>query len=174
MKKMLRKILIALSATIALSASADDDNRSEFYKKMKAAVEEKKVVEINSPEEYIYNLTTTDFMKGLLNQFAGLTRIAATTENQSALDEISKDMFLNVICAQSALGEGGKEHYEIIEKLSLQGLNQDLFKKNIEYLMSRAENLRGIVEVPLTIKECKKEGDIAIDFGNASKLMKNK
>lgn len=176
LNKIVKISILTMSLITATNSLASDKeiSRSDFYNKMQSIINEKpKVLLINSPEEYIYNLSTTDFIKGLMNQYAGLTRIIASTENKSSLDEINKDLFLNIICAQAALGNEGKEHYETIEKLSIQGLDINTFNKNIEHLMKKSDNLRGIIEVPITIKQCKKEGDLANEYTNAVNLIRD-
>lgn len=169
---MFKKLTIALSF-VALSFSAlanEATEKDDFRNKMKALLGTKdSVLLINTPEEYTYNLVTTDFIKGLMNQYAGFTRIIASTENESELDSINKEMFLNVVCAQAALGQGGQEHYEVITELALVGLDKERFEKNSNYLISKSEGNKNLLELPLTLKECKKEGLKAIDFANASK-----
>lgn len=172
MKFLTRAVAVAISLTMASSSFAIDDGKSEFYKKMKSLVDKEQKVLINTPEEYIYNLSTTDFIKGLMNQYASITRTIAKSENYEGLELVKKDLFTNVVCAQAALGRPSGDHYNMITDLSIKGLDEDLYKKNIQYLIDTSSDLKNLPEVPLLINECIKEGQNAKSFGLAAEKIR--
>lgn len=167
-------LLMSLVSTHHSIAAERDVTRSDFYNRMKAIMNEKpKTLLINSPEEYIYNLATTDFIKGLMNQYSGLTRIIASSPDPATLSDTNRELFLNIICAQSALGERGRYHYEVIEKLAIQDLDENQYNKNIKHLTSQSNNFFNLLEVPAIQKQCRKEGISAAKYSEAVNLIDN-
>ena len=85
---------------------------------------------------------------------------------------VKKDLFTNVVCAQAALGKPSEDHYNMITDLSIKGLDEDLYKKNIKYLIDTSSDLKNLPEVPLLINECIKEGQNAKSFGLAAEKIR--
>lgn len=95
-----------------------EDNKDFLKKKINNILTKNVVVNITTPEEYIANLDTTDFVKGLLLENVVLSNsIAQNKDNEYKLDSIAQDIINNTACQQVIMKEESLVHYQRLMNL---------------------------------------------------------
>jgi hypothetical protein len=95
-----------------------EDKKVFIQNKINNILNKKVYVNVTTPEEYIANLDTTDFVKGLLLESVVLSNtIAENKDNEDKLDSIAQDVINNTACQQVIMKEESLLHYQRLMNL---------------------------------------------------------
>lgn len=93
-------------------------DKDELNRKINNILNKKVYLKVESPEEYINNLDTTDFVKGLLLESVALSdSIAVNKDNSQKLSSIAQDVINNTACQQAIMGQEAMFHYQKLMNL---------------------------------------------------------
>lgn len=120
--KNIKNLAICILLSLPLYTMASNDT-TEFKNKidflLKKNLDKKDILLVDNPETYIWNLKTTDFLKGLLFETTMvLDFMAKNSENKNLLREFSKEFEQNSTCISIIIGNSGN-HFNTIYNLTL-------------------------------------------------------
>lgn len=172
MKKTLLSLF--LLSSISLHAIADNDTAKEddFQKKIDAIMSQATKPKMDAQYDYIYNLQTTEFIKGLLVESTFIFRyIADNSDNHDNLIKIKKEALENTVCLQSAMGNEALKHLNNLFPLTLTTQEEkDDFKTGNQWLNKNS----GSLDYDEKLEElCKNEGIKAEQFVKSIKEKSN-
>ena len=123
MKKI--KIITLLSLlSLPLAGFSNEKTDADLFKLKIESILEKKlnkqtVLLVNSPEAYIWNLKTTDFVKGLMYETSiVLDFMAKNSEDKDKLKDFNREFQQNSTCFAIIIGKSGN-HFNMIYDLTL-------------------------------------------------------
>lgn len=109
----------------------DIDFKGKIDALLEKSINRKEVLLVDSPEVYIWNLNTTEFLKGLMYETSlVLDFMSKNNKNKEKLREFNREYQQNTTCFSIILGDGGK-HFDAIYELTL-----DTDEKKANYLES--------------------------------------
>lgn len=120
---MLSNIVHANEANNSLQTNSVQENQrqektEELNKKIQNILNKKVYLKVDTPEQYIDNLDTTNFVKGLLLESVALSDSIATNKNNPIkLQSIAQDVINNTACQQVIMGKESLFHYQKLMNL---------------------------------------------------------
>ncbi len=163
--KLIKNILCItiLSAAFSNAAFANEKLSTEdFIKKIDSLMNKEKVLMVDSPEEYIYNLNTTEFVKGLLYETSIVLKfIAENYDNKDKLTAFNREFSLNKNCFSIIVGNADN-HFDYIYNLTLKTDEmKDNYKKGYSFMV---DTLEPYPMNPEYIQLCKDEKEKAKEY----------
>lgn len=162
---MLKKAIAIISLAVLSSTSyANDSNtplqtdniqsqqkKDEINRKIQNILNKNVVLKVDTPEVYIDNLDTTDFVKGLLLESVALSdAIAKNRDNPIKLQSMAQDVINNTACQQVIMGQESLFHYQKLMGLLFKTENEkkDFVQgqKNIEVFASKINFDKDFIE----------------------------
>lgn len=105
-------------APVNTTSEKPEDKKVFIQNKINNILNKKVFVNVTTPEEYIANLDTTNFVKGLLLESVVLSNtIAENKDNENKLDSIAQDVINNTACQQVIMKEESLVHYQRLMNL---------------------------------------------------------
>lgn len=122
----LSKYVLALSVIGILSsnavASTTDGTKlssDEFKRQVEEIMNKKKTLIVDSPEVYINNLNTTEFVRGLMYETSIVIKfLAEHSKDGETLNAFNREFTMNTSCFATVVGNAD-HHFETIYKLTL-------------------------------------------------------
>lgn len=100
------------------TSSIQDSPVNHIENKIDNILNKKVYLKVESPEQYIANLDTTDFVKGLFLESVVLSqKIAENKDNDLKLESMAQDVINNTACQQAIMGEESLFHYQKLMNL---------------------------------------------------------
>lgn len=154
----LKSLLVAVALVPFLAVAAEKKPElEEFKKQITDILNSKEVLLIKDEKEYIYNLNTTPFIKGLFVQTTYLFKhISENSEDEEKLLVAQEDLAFNTLCLQASLKQEAIPHIEALHELSLP--TEELkakFKKGALFIMDKNQVINAD---PMIIELCRNEG----------------
>lgn len=122
-----KKTIIAISmmAIFSTGVMADTEtstktlNKDEFKQQLDKILNQPKVLIITTPEGYIGNLNTTEFVKGLMYETTLVIRfLAQHSDDPVVLDSFNKEYTINSSCFAEVVGSSDN-HFNTLLNLTL-------------------------------------------------------
>lgn len=120
-KTIIAITLMAIFSTSAIASTTTSAPLSseDFKAKLNNILNQPKVLTINTPEEYIYNLNTTDFVKGLMYETVLVIKfLAENSDDDVTLASFNKEYTVNSSCFAEVIGSSGN-HFNTLFNLTL-------------------------------------------------------
>lgn len=119
-KNIIAITLMAIFSTSAIAETTSTPLNSEDFKtKLNNILNRPKVLTINTPEEYIYNLNTTEFVKGLMYETVLVMKfLAENSDDDVTLASFNKEYTVNSSCFAEVIGSSGN-HFNTLFNLTL-------------------------------------------------------
>lgn len=122
----MKKIALLLMLSLPFVSIANDNITKiddDFKKRIDAIIEKSKTREevllVNSAEEYIWNLNTTDFVKGLMYETSlVLNFMSENNKDTERLRAFNREYQQNITCFSIIVGNDGN-HFKTIYELTL-------------------------------------------------------
>lgn len=172
MKKIKIITLISLLSLPLVGFSNESKTDADLFKSKIEAILEKKlnkkdVLLVDSPEAYIWNLKTTDFVKGLMYETSiVLDFMAKNSKDQDKLKDFNREFQQNSTCFAIIVGNSGN-HFNMIYDLTLKTPERkEAYLKAYELLAYQ------IKPYPMSkdyIDLCNKEREKAIEYSKKIK-----
>jgi len=129
-------IAITLMAIFSTLAMADDTvkvneplNKDQFKEQLNKIINQPKVLVITTPTEYIANMNTTDFVKGLMYETMLVIKfLAEKSDDEVTLSSFNREFTINSSCFAEVIGASGN-HFNTLLNLTL---NTPELKKQYE------------------------------------------
>lgn len=120
--KLLKPIIGAITLGMLLVGSVHADeklSKEEFKKKIESIMNAPKVLTIDSPEQYIYNLDTTQFVKGLMYETSIVLKfLSENSKDKQKLAEFNREFTTNSQCFSIVIGNADN-HFKTLFELTL-------------------------------------------------------
>lgn len=168
----LRNLLFTVTMIPFLAfATEKKPDLEEFKKQITDILNSKEVLLIKDEKEYIYNLNTTPFIKGLFVQTTYLFKyISENSEDEEKLLIAQEDLAFNTLCLQASIKQEAIPHIEALHALSLP--TEELkakFKKGALFIMDKNQVINAD---PMIIDLCRNEGVKAAVYQDKQKNKK--
>jgi len=153
-----KNLLLTVALLPLFATAAETKPELEALKKQISDIlNSKEVVLIKDEKEYIYNLNTTPFIKGLFVQSTYLFKyISDNSEDEEKLLIAKDDLAFNTLCLQAALKNEAIPHIETLHELSLPTQElKDKFKKGALFIMDKNQVINAD---PMIVDLCRNEG----------------
>ncbi len=137
MKKIILMLTMLSLPMVGFSADSQSDVK-DFKTKIDNILkkkEKKDVLLVNSPEAYIWNLKTTDFVKGLMYETSiVLNFMAKNSDDKDTLRDFNREFQLNSTCFSIIVGNADN-HFNNIYDLTLKTAEDKIrYKKAYQFL----------------------------------------
>jgi len=173
MKLIKSLCFIGIASVLTINAFANEPplTPDELKVKVEQILNKKKVLVINTPEEYIYNLDTTQFVKGLMYETSIVIKFLAENSNDpEKLEAFSKEFATNTQCFSIVVGNADN-HFNTLYNLALPDQSmKDNYNKGYSYMVDRLEKYPVDPQYDVL---CLKEKQKAIDYYNLHKDKKS-
>lgn len=120
--KLLKPIISILTLGIFLATNVQADeklSKEDFKKKIESIMNAPKVLNIDTAEQYIYNLDTTQFVKGLMYETSIVLRfLSENSKDKQKLAEFNREFTTNSKCFSIVVGNADN-HFKTIFELTL-------------------------------------------------------
>jgi hypothetical protein len=138
-------IAITLMAIFSTSVMADVQvseplNKDQFKNQLNKILNQPKVLVINTPEEYISNLNTTEFVKGLMYETVLVIKfLAENSDDDVTLSSFNKEYTVNSSCFAEVIGSSGN-HFNTLFNLTLNTPElKEKYKKGYGFMVNQIE-----------------------------------
>lgn len=159
---------VFISFISTTSVIADEKlSPEDFKKKIESIMNPKKVLLVDTPESYIYNLDTTEFVKGLMYETSIVLKfLSENSKDKEKLAAFNKEFSQNTTCFSIVVGKS-EEHFNTIYNLTLKTpeMKQN-FVEGYSYMVNTLPSYPMSEEY---VNLCKKEKQNAIDYYNKHK-----
>jgi hypothetical protein len=140
-KNIIAITLMAIFSTSAIAETTSTPLNSEDFKaKLNNILNQPKVLTINTPEEYIYNLNTTEFVKGLMYETVLVMKfLAENSDDDVTLASFNKEYTVNSSCFAEVIGSSGN-HFNTLFNLTLKTPElKDKYNKGYSFMVNSIE-----------------------------------
>lgn len=172
MKKIKIITLLSLLSLPIAGFSNESKTEADLFKLKIETILEKKlnkkdVLLVDSPEAYIWNLKTTDFVKGLMYETSiVLDFMAKNSEDKDKLKDFNREFQQNSTCFAIIIGKSGN-HFNMIYELTLKTPERkEAYLKAYELL---AYQIKPYTMTKDYIDLCNREREKAIEYSNKIK-----
>lgn len=141
---LLKKIALIALISIPLFAVADDKANEKLVFKnkienlLKINLSKKDVLLVNTPELYIWNLKTTDFLKGLMFETSLVLDFMAKNSNDTEkLRDFNKEFQQNSTCLSIIIGNSGNHFMNIYNLTLKEPSEKEAYLKSYNFLANQ-------------------------------------
>lgn len=138
-------IAITLIAIFSTSVMANDKvseslNKDQFKDQLNKILTQPKVLVINTPEEYITNLNTTEFVQGLMYETVLVLKfLAENSDDEITLASFNKEYTVNSSCFSEVIGSSGN-HFNTLFNLTLNTPElKEKYNKGYSFMVNQVE-----------------------------------
>lgn len=135
-------ILMAIVSTAAMAETPTVEplNKDQFKSQLDKILNQPKVLIINTPEEYITNLNTTEFIKGLMYETVLVLKfLAENSDDDVTLASFNKEFTVNSSCFSEVIGSSGN-HFKTLFNLTLNTPElKEQYNKGYSFMVNQME-----------------------------------
>jgi hypothetical protein len=115
-------------------------NKEDFKKHLEQILNQPKTLIITTPEQYISNLNTTEFVKGLMFETSLVIKfLAEHSDDEITLSSFNREYTINSSCFAEVVGSSGN-HFNTILNLTLQTPElKEKYNKGYSFMVDQLE-----------------------------------